>query len=421
MALLERDYSGFANRPTVRSHPNRQAARAVESSIVAVTQVIIWYGWYLSVLEIGVGWLLRREKRYVTAAVYIIFSAIFIPFVSWTHLYLSSGRKTHSSPQHLAPPRRIIDKPYESRSDGSLNFCDKGECGGRWKPPGTHHCSTCGVCRLDFDHHCPWLANCVSSSRMKAFLLLLYTTPVVVPICVYPVGYKLFQHVTNAISASQADEWAWQFWWDRWYSWVFVGGPPGRWFIGAILGFDILKHEQPISVEGWFDGSIVEYPHTRIIFAAAASLLLCVFAFAMAVVTTHDLLKGQSALESARLRITQRGRPTGRFITIPDYANEIGTTSAVDESAQRTDMTSESPMWRTFPVLPSDRLYDLGWRNNWHRIWRRPAFPQVKSHYRFVYFLGLRSLVLVYSQSVIRCSAIKSTSGQGLIRMYWNV
>jgi hypothetical protein len=32
--------------------------------------------------------------------------------------------------------------------------CVKDGCNGHWKPPKTHHCSVCKVCRIGFDHHC---------------------------------------------------------------------------------------------------------------------------------------------------------------------------------------------------------------------------------------------------------------------------
>lgn len=72
-------------------------------------------------------------------------------------MYLCSGRTTHSAPHYSAPLPYSVDVPHESGPEGQMDFCRKGRCNGRWKPPGTHHCSTCGTCRMGFDHHCPWV------------------------------------------------------------------------------------------------------------------------------------------------------------------------------------------------------------------------------------------------------------------------
>ena len=44
--------------------------------------------------------------------------------------------------------------PYEcSDPSGSVPRCFKDKCAGRYKPPRTHHCRSCGVCKMGWDHH----------------------------------------------------------------------------------------------------------------------------------------------------------------------------------------------------------------------------------------------------------------------------
>ena len=40
------------------------------------------------------------------------------------------------------------------------------------KPERTHHCSRCGLCYFRFDHHCPWIGNCVGMKNFKGFFLM---------------------------------------------------------------------------------------------------------------------------------------------------------------------------------------------------------------------------------------------------------
>ncbi|VDB99888.1 unnamed protein product [Peniophora sp. CBMAI 1063] len=359
--------------------PGSRAKLIAESAIAAVVQGVIWYGWYVSVLEIGVGWLLRKERRPLDAAIYGLSMSILMPFISWTHLYLCSGRATHSTPHYSAPLPYSVDVPHESGPDGQMEFCRKGRCNGRWKPPGTHHCSTCGTCRMGFDHHCPWLGNCVSISRMKAFLALLYFTALMVPLAIWPIRKKIVQHVSHALFVSHEDPWARQYWWDQWYSWIFIGGPPGRWFVGAILGFRASKrYSKNIGMfEGSpIDGSFIEEPHARLVIIAAAGSLLGAFAFVMAIVTTRDLLKGQTALDSIRARV-RKGPRYGKFVTIPGQTSpqNRGAASGVDVIAPQCIPPSSPLAPRTYQIPMNERLYDLGWKENWRRVWRSPLFP----------------------------------------------
>ncbi|CAJ1991981.1 palmitoyl acyltransferase 2 [Leishmania donovani] len=62
---------------------------------------------------------------------------------------------------------------YTSVQNNYLNFCPM--CA-TYKPPRAHHCSRCNCCVLKYDHHCPWLGQCVGFYNYKNYLLvLLYT------------------------------------------------------------------------------------------------------------------------------------------------------------------------------------------------------------------------------------------------------
>ena len=41
------------------------------------------------------------------------------------------------------------------------------------KPERTHHCRTCNACILKYDHHCPWLNQCVGLGNERYFILFM--------------------------------------------------------------------------------------------------------------------------------------------------------------------------------------------------------------------------------------------------------
>lgn len=77
-------------------------------------------------------------------------------------LYLKGNIQVVSDP--LNGTRRIVfpdrDTIYVQKYCLSCNL---------FRPSGTSHCSECGFCVLERDHHCVWLDNCIGRNNIKHF------------------------------------------------------------------------------------------------------------------------------------------------------------------------------------------------------------------------------------------------------------
>lgn len=128
------------------------------------------------------------------------------------------------------------------------------------------------------------LGNCVTTTRIPQFLCLLTFVLVAAIVGLWPVLFRILAHISLSFSTSRADEWCKEFWWDNWYSWVFIGGPPGRYVVGLFLGFRLLGQRR--GPEGSFPGSIIELPHLRV-------ALMFAFALVFAVISVVRLVLSQ--------------------------------------------------------------------------------------------------------------------------------
>lgn len=119
----------------------------------------------------------------------------------------------------------------------------------------------------------------MSLLRMKEFLGLLYVAPITYFTAVLPILKPMTKHIILALTVSQADPWARRVWWDWYGSWIFVGGPLGRWTFGTVLGYRVLKPSRSlVGSSNGYTGQVIEEPHLRVLVVATFGFLLCTFA-----------------------------------------------------------------------------------------------------------------------------------------------
>ncbi|KAG6850796.1 hypothetical protein H0H93_008834 [Arthromyces matolae] len=193
------------------------------------------------------------------------------------------------------------------------------------------------------------LGNCVTITRMKLFLFLLCATPLAVTVSLIPVARTLIGHVSLALQTSRNDPRTVAKWWDWYGSWIFFGGPFGRWLWGIALGFRILKSRHGRNY--YLPGEMIEKPHLRLFILVLFTVIIAVFAL------------GATTLEAQHPRVVHEREDLFQrhktLICIPSPGAVPGESSR-----------------HVYEVLKAERIYNPGMKRNWQSLIEAPLFPQ---------------------------------------------
>ena len=226
---------------------------------------------------------------------------------------------------------------------------------------------------------------------MKLFFCLTCMTPITFMLAIVPVARTLLREVGRAIVTSKNDAWAKKMWWNWYGSWVFFGGPFGRWMGGAIHGFCVLKTIR--SDSGYsFLGRVAELPHLRIFAVATPAMIISIFCLVsaartlcqrlgyleddsfqiLALMTIRSILQGTTAIENLKSsRSCRSGDRAATFVCIPSQPESR-------EISIHPQIAHVESILDVYTVLSTERLYDLGPKANWNVFIKMPlSVPEI--------------------------------------------
>ncbi|KAI3435258.1 S-acyltransferase [Psidium guajava] len=106
----------------------------------------------------------------------------------------SRSEESQFSERRSSRTEEINGKPVKDR------YCDTCRL---VRPPRCSHCSTCDICVERFDHHCPWVGQCIGLRNYRFFFMFIFSTTL---LCIYIFGF-CWVYIARIMDRKQVPVW----------------------------------------------------------------------------------------------------------------------------------------------------------------------------------------------------------------------